>query len=308
MLPWTAYGYLGVHLFFMISGFVIAFTLERAKSPHDFATRRFLQLWPPILICAVLTFTVMHLVDSPFTMAQRVDASGFLPSLTFIPTYIWAKILPVDKYIDGAYWSLFVEVRFYFWALVLAMLVGMQRFSIVVFSVTCGLAIAWHSFDQPAIRFQLDMLFFVPYLPLFTIGILAYEAIVRRHFFRIIPAIIFTWGIEISMLNNVVEMGAVTVFCLLFIALALRPTSMDWMACRPLVGLGAISYAWYLLHQNVGVTFIGLLPSGLSDITYLFLVFSILSFVILISWMVFRFVEKPSQGFARRLTDVWETK
>jgi len=305
LLPWTSYGYLGVHLFFMISGFVIAFTLERGKPPLDFVIRRFLRLWPPILVCSIFTFTVMYLVDSPFTVARRVDVSGFLPSLTFIQPSIWAKILPVDNYIDGAYWSLFVEVRFYFWALMLSFLVGMRKFAIIAFAATSLLVVAWHSLEQPAIRFQLDMLFFVSYLPLFTIGILAYEAMVRRHFLLIVPCIVLTWCFEISMLSDAVEIVAITLFCMLFIGLAVRPTSMDWLSSSPLVGLGVISYALYLLHQNIGVTFIGLLPRGLSDMTYFFLVFGILSFIIVMSWLVFLLVEKPSQGIARRLTAVW---
>jgi peptidoglycan/LPS O-acetylase OafA/YrhL len=301
LLSWTSFGYLGVHLFFMVSGFVIAFTLERGSRPLDFAIRRFLRLWPPILICSVLTFTIMHSVETPFSEARRVRASGFLPSLTFIQSFVWNKIIPVDIYIDGAYWSLFVEVRFYFWALVLAMIVGPRRFAALGLGVTTCLVVAWHMFDQPAVRFQLDMLFFVPYLPLFVIGILAYEGMIRRQFTWVLPGFILAWMMCLSMLNGWIEIAAVSVFCLLFLSLAFRPTTLSWLAFPPLAGLRTISYALYLLHQNIGLVLIGLLPQGLEDMTYFGWVLSIFAIMIAVSWLVFILVEKPSQGLAQRL-------
>ena len=41
-----SYGWMGVPLFFMLSGFVITLTVNRCKSPFDFLYRRFIRLYP----------------------------------------------------------------------------------------------------------------------------------------------------------------------------------------------------------------------------------------------------------------------
>ncbi|MGL4264969.1 MAG: acyltransferase family protein, partial [Afipia sp.] len=46
------YGYMGVELFFIISGFVIAMTLESSRSVIDFVIRRFVRIWPALIVSA----------------------------------------------------------------------------------------------------------------------------------------------------------------------------------------------------------------------------------------------------------------
>ncbi|RZA28395.1 MAG: DUF1624 domain-containing protein, partial [Lysobacteraceae bacterium] len=48
------YGYLGVHLFFMISGFVILMSAQGA-TPRSFAAARAARLYPALWVCATLT-------------------------------------------------------------------------------------------------------------------------------------------------------------------------------------------------------------------------------------------------------------
>ena len=60
ILPLASHGYLGVHLFFIISGFVIALTLSKKPTLLQFAVGRFVRLWPAMLVCSTLTFIFLN--------------------------------------------------------------------------------------------------------------------------------------------------------------------------------------------------------------------------------------------------------
>lgn len=101
--PVARYGYLGVHLFFMVSGYVI-FMSAVGRSPRDFVASRVARLYPALWVAATITMLVIVASrDARFT----VTWPEFLWNLTLIPQYVGAR------YVDGAYWSLAVELQFY---------------------------------------------------------------------------------------------------------------------------------------------------------------------------------------------------
>ena len=59
-LPLQLAGEVGVHLFFLISGFVIMMTLERATGLLDFIVKRAARLWPAMLVCATLSTLIIN--------------------------------------------------------------------------------------------------------------------------------------------------------------------------------------------------------------------------------------------------------
>lgn len=92
-------GWVGVEIFFVISGFVIANSANGA-SPFAFARSRLLRLWPAAWICATLTLLVRMFAGESF---GELDGP-WLRSVLLIPQSTW---------IDGVYWSLAVEIVFY---------------------------------------------------------------------------------------------------------------------------------------------------------------------------------------------------
>lgn len=300
IFPWVAFGYLGVHLFFIVSGFAIAFTLNHASGPLMFIRHRFFRLWPPMLVCSMLTFVVIHLVDTPFTEARRVGPEGFLPSLTFIAPSIWANIIPVANWIDGAYWSLCVEVRFYFWALVIVTLFGNRNLPVVLTGSAIALAIIWHIVPNAAFIFYLDKLFFVPYLPLFTVGVLTYQAFTGPKSFWLYSGLALMWIAEMTMLANVTEYAIVSMFFLWFRVFLERRTWLAMFTARPLVTIGVTSYSIYLLHQNIGGAVLSSLPTGWPIWFYALVALCVLGVIMLLARGVYQFVEQPSQSLARR--------
>src|SRR5690606_21030767 len=100
---WSRYGYLGVHLFFIISGFVIFLSVRRA-TPRQFLASRVSRLYPAFWVAVLLTWAVVQWHE---VGAFRVSWADMLVNLTMVPH--WFDV----PYVDGVYWSLTVEVQFY---------------------------------------------------------------------------------------------------------------------------------------------------------------------------------------------------
>lgn len=96
-------GFYGVHLFFMISGFVIVMSIEH-RSGASFVRSRFIRLYPAFWASVLLTtlvLTIDPVLGPPPGLVQ------ILANLTMFEEFI--KIPPID----GAYWSLTYELGFY---------------------------------------------------------------------------------------------------------------------------------------------------------------------------------------------------
>ena len=100
LTPVAWVGWVGVEIFFVLSGFVIAYSAEGASALAFFRSR-FLRLMPAVWICATIAFAVLLAGDfAPFKELTR----HYLKTLVLIPKY---------QRIDGVYWSLCVEIFFY---------------------------------------------------------------------------------------------------------------------------------------------------------------------------------------------------
>src|SRR5258708_29782648 len=98
--PGVWFGWIGVEIFFVISGFVIA-NSANGKSPMQFLKGRALRLYPAAWCCATLTLIVRSLVsDEPFA--------------ALLPSYLRSLALsPKGPWIDDVYWTLAIEIGFY---------------------------------------------------------------------------------------------------------------------------------------------------------------------------------------------------
>lgn len=112
----TRYGYLGVHLFFMISGFVILWS-SIGRSATDFAIGRFARLYPSFWAALALAVLLLWALGT-FDEASVVTWPHVAANATMMPTMLGSPR------IDDVYWTLELELRFY--ALVFVLLVARQ--------------------------------------------------------------------------------------------------------------------------------------------------------------------------------------
>ena len=121
-LPLQIAGRFGVYLFFLISGFVIMMTLERATGVLDFTARRAARLWPPMLVCATLSTLIINWSDVAYVYENvarwHVTPVEYVSSIFFIPPDMTADLFGIQqsdtpRWVEGVYWTLWSEVRFY---------------------------------------------------------------------------------------------------------------------------------------------------------------------------------------------------
>ncbi len=102
---WLKYGYLGVELFFIISGFVIYFSLQ--TNLKDYFLGRFLRLYPLFWIIASFTYITTLIFDKYNNTIEALSFPKYLFNLLIINN---GKTVNM---IDGSYWTLTIEILFY---------------------------------------------------------------------------------------------------------------------------------------------------------------------------------------------------
>lgn len=100
------FGWVGVQVFFVISGVVIANSAYGAK-PRRFMTGRFLRLYPAAWIAAVISFSLISLVPWAAYKAQGINVVPQLGALAR------SLMLVGDYFIASSYWTLPIELAFY---------------------------------------------------------------------------------------------------------------------------------------------------------------------------------------------------
>src|SRR5690606_37147509 len=98
----TRYGYAGVHLFFVISGFVILMSMW-GRSVPQFVASRISRLYPAFWAAVLLTATLRWLWPT-FASPRAPDV---VANLTMVHEPLGFPS------IDGVYWTLWVEMQFY---------------------------------------------------------------------------------------------------------------------------------------------------------------------------------------------------
>ncbi len=268
--PLVRDGQVGVNLFFLISGFVIFESLRRARGPLEFAAKRADRLVLPMLVLATLSFVVLTLLPTPFLAVRPVD---LLVSWSFSAPEFWRWLDPEASYVDPAYWTLFVEVRFYIlMALIWFVLGRSEARSIAAIAALALAAVVGEGLLLGAGMAEgaaaLNLVLFPAPLSLFACGVL-YARLFRgvaSPWERAALVVLVLVG-TLRLIGTPDDPGAffnllgwLTLFHLAFVLLALRPRSVGWLAVRPLVGLGRISYSLYLVHQGIGLALISRLP------------------------------------------------
>jgi len=101
--PFTWVGWVGVEIFFVISGFVIANSASKS-SPIEFLVGRALRLYPAVWVCATATLMVLLLFASG-------EASEFI--LPYIQAMLLIPKGIKGQWLDCIYWTLAAEMAFY---------------------------------------------------------------------------------------------------------------------------------------------------------------------------------------------------
>lgn len=259
--PGLRFGAYGVHLFFVISGFVIAMTLERCNTPREFIVRRYARLAPAMFLFSVITFAAMHVIPrAPFPERWV----WFVSSMTFIDPVLLNRVAPSVGFqsIDGVYWSLYVEVQFYALAC-LVYFTTRKRFRLMMgllSAFACGFLLVRIPLASP-ISNNLLIPFFLPW---FLMGI-GFHTLALRSEWTVGVCLICLGTLElfaqdVAGARDAVPAGVVMLIPILFAAAVWFRPFVAFLSWKPIVMIGAASYGLYLIHENVGVSILHSLP------------------------------------------------
>ncbi len=159
------YGWLGVEIFFLISGFVICMSVW-GRSLGDFAVSRVSRLFPAYWAGILLTTVVVKLwpeVDSFRGLDRVINNLAMLQSGSDAPD------------VDPVYWTLFVELKFYLIMVAVVWFGVTYRNCLILCGVWTAAAALAPGLDTPLLT-----AFAMPqYAPFFIAGIVFH--LMRRH-------------------------------------------------------------------------------------------------------------------------------
>ena len=269
-----------VLLFFAISGFAIFFTLKGIGNVADFAVNRIARLFPAywVAILLILLFEYAGQVDR-----LKIPLSSLLVNFTMLQGFFY---LPS---VDGAYWTLTMELAFYACMIGLWLAFGprMERLEWVLLP---WLGLRWLMMLWPDMPFRLILLLVVQFIPFFAIGMLFHRVWsgARRwqdqlpYFAAVLLTLYVTDTFDLFV--------AGCVLIVLFAAVLgglLRPFCVP-----PILWAGEISYSLYLVHENIG--FVIMRRAQMAGINHWVGFMMALSTVMVLGWLLNRHVEKPA--------------
>tara|TARA_B100001057_G_scaffold487053_1_gene569165 strand:- start:1539 stop:2540 length:1002 start_codon:yes stop_codon:yes gene_type:complete len=236
------YGWSGVDIFFIVSGYCIGMTIIKTKNFFEFVIRRVARLYPGYLICGLLTLIFYSYFDLPgrevdwFTGFMNLIFANFLPGMNF-------------KYIDGIYWALMVEIKFYLFFGLLFFLLNSLKKSIHAWFIFCLLGNIISILDKNSFIFITSIF---PHANLFLIGLMIF------YFDKIstINKLIVFLFVIISLLTNERYAGFELYFIILVSLVSIFLLKKIDFNIKILSSLGLISYTWYLTHNAIGIIII----------------------------------------------------
>lgn len=283
-----SYGWLGVEMFFVISGFVIPYAMHKGgyeigKNWATFIGKRILRIDPPYLIAALLALLLWYASSMvPGFKGQAADPSLaelvlHLGYLNGIVNYPW---------LNPVFWTLAIEFQYYLLISLVFHLVSSGHLNRRLPVLLAFLILPFFFHDNTYV---------FRFLGLFMLGISAFQfrvgVIGRIEMISILILAALSIGFSLGWAECIAGLFA-TVLML-----------VDWNArrMRPLLFLGTISYSLYLLHVPIGGRVINLgrryVESGADEWLLSCLALAICLFCSTVFW---RWIERPAQEWASR--------
>jgi peptidoglycan/LPS O-acetylase OafA/YrhL len=276
----------GFNFFFMTTGFLLLMNAQ-SKTPRAFVISRAQRLYPALWVCCTMTYLISLLTQNPRFM---VSPSDYLANLTMFNGFLGIP------YVDGAYWTMIISLKFSL-LLLLVMVLGQVNH---IYLLAC----AWLAYSALVIFVNIpyvDFFLLSSYAPFFTAGMMVY--LIRTNGQKWQYWLLFAASYFVALYYVVQDALAKqahyqvpyssttfivinTVYFFMFVLIGLNKTT--WLQVPFFATLGLITYPLFLLHQHIGYMAFTYLHVN----KYVLLVL-LLVVMFSLSYLVYRFVEKP---------------
>jgi peptidoglycan/LPS O-acetylase OafA/YrhL len=255
------FGTTGVDLFFMISGFVIFMSLDKADSLRTFILNRFSRLYPAYWMGALFSFV---LISIHFHYSQKYPLEH--PWLTLAGNLTMFQYYLGIPDLEGPYWTMNVEMLFYILMGLIFYFRKLDRIFYIAGALCLTLLISAFYVDQigwlKAVFMKIPLFY---HFPLFFSGIAfygKYRGILSNRNFAIVIALAFvaqlamfphTWRAckHMSQAEYCFVLALYFSVFLLFIK-----GKLEQIANPVTLFFGKISYPLYLTHQYLSINLI----------------------------------------------------
>jgi peptidoglycan/LPS O-acetylase OafA/YrhL len=249
---WVVYAALGPELFFVISGFVILMTAW-GRSVPDVVSSRVARLFPAYWTCVLLTGALLLWI---WPGGKDVTGGQVALNLTMVQS-----LFEVGN-VDGVYWTLWAELRFYA-LIVLLTAIGITRRRVVLFATLWPTAALVADGVGPG---WLRTVLVAQYAPLFAAGMLLFVVHREGHSRGLWALVAANTGAAAwlvvpdqleQQLRNTGEspsgpvLGLLVAACVALVA-AVTLTRAARVRWRWLTAAGALTYPLYLIHEHWG--------------------------------------------------------
>jgi peptidoglycan/LPS O-acetylase OafA/YrhL len=278
------FGQTGVHVFFLISGFIITFSLLKEgyqlNQFFTFLIKRSIRIDPPYYLTVLLSFLLLLYLS----IISPIKESHF----RFIPQQFLAHLfyfIPFTKYpfYSVVFWTLCIEFQFY-------LLIGLFYFLSQnwyyknLFLIMFGLTSFFHFSNCQYVVFT--------YAPIFATGMSLVTFYLNRAWYNsILPLTFliltgFKFGIPVFIL-----LGLTSLVILYF-----------ELRIKSLIFIGNISYSLYLVHTLISEVLLRIeikhqLHVGNYPLFWLIFEFSISIFI---SYLFYEIVERPAMALSKQ--------
>lgn len=287
------FGWLGVPVFFVISGYCILLSAYHSKNSLQFIIRRFFRIFPTYWFSLVLVL-IVALLQKLMTGDNSVvnipkSFSGIIATLT-----LFTKPVSGIETVNWVYWSLSCELFFY---LVVALI--MSLYKKIWLPLLLAVSVLAVSFPDQAN----GLLFFLNYWPAFALGVGIYVlhfSPSKMKWFYFIAFTLISIGDLLSRLKQAPDYE----FLITTVITATIVLISPYLKLKKnfFSSLGDHSYSIYLIHVPIGIFLLGRLETKIIQTNLFFNMLydiSMYIFLSLLSYLMFKYVEQNAIKFGK---------
>lgn len=259
-IPGFGFGPYGVGIFFVISGFVIPFSLLN-KTKLQFIKSRMLRIMPTYVVCTLLSITLISLLGNS---AER----SYLSPKEIISNLTLFQTITLDRSVDMVNWTLAIEIKFYLICSLIKKQIERGSMTVLILVPLVSLFVNLFSIKLPGML-PTELIFISFMLSGVAINLLYRNMIKKEHFFLYVFYLMSVTTVSFynsQIASQAFDESMSCTYALISFLMAYSFRSKI-KPSKILRFISKISYPLYLIHVTFGFTALNiLLDNGFSKV------------------------------------------